>query len=89
MTEIAEDRPKVVALSNGMIVGSPGQADPEVVDCLERLLEEAKSGVLSGFVMGCVYSDKSTGGGWAGNVNSASLIGAIELEKLRVLKVVD
>lgn len=44
----------------------PGEADPYLVEILEKMLARAKSGDLRALGYACCYLDGSHGVGWAG-----------------------
>lgn len=43
----------------------PGEADPEIVATLERLLEDARSGALVGFAYATVRNESGAVNNWA------------------------
>lgn len=52
----------------------PGEANPEIVADLERLLSEAKAGDLIGLAY-CTIRDDSKGTGWNGNAGTRDAMG--------------
>jgi hypothetical protein len=67
---------KVVSM-DGSSHPSENEPDPDVIACLERALEEARSGELGAVAIGKQYADSSCGWNWAGNLISPSLIGVL------------
>lgn len=55
---------KVVPFS-GVIV--PGEADPDIIDLMEEMLEDAKSGQLRGIAFATVRMGNVLGSGWVGS----------------------
>ena len=56
----------VVALADNLI---PGQANPDIVEDLEQLLDEARRGELTAYAVCAVYADaKKTA--WCGNAGT-------------------
>lgn len=54
----------------------PGEANPDIVEILEKLLEEAKSGELRGLAYCTVKLNNVLGTGWAGSDGTRYLLGA-------------
>jgi len=52
---------KVVSFNSGPL---PNEPVPEIVAALERLLEEARSGVLRTFAFGCTKANGELSTGW-------------------------
>ena len=64
--------------------------DPEplaanLVDRLEALVEQARTGELSAFAAAVVYRDGTTGDAWSYLPNDSLMIGAIETMKARIV----
>lgn len=57
----------VVAFKNSIL---PGEANPDMVATIERLLEQAKSGELRGFAYATFAIGDITGTGWEGSDGS-------------------
>ena len=62
---------KVVAFQGNII---PGEANPDIVDELERLLDEARSGELQAIAY-CTVSGDAKGTGWPGNAGKSDALG--------------
>ena len=62
---------QVIVFKNNIV---PGEADPMIVEELERLLEDAKRGDLRALGFCTVYAD-SKGTGWAGMAGTSDQLG--------------
>lgn len=63
---------KVVAFKDHII---PGDPNLEIVADIEQLLDEAKSGALTGFAYAAIR-DNDNGTGWCGNAGTREALGA-------------
>lgn len=63
---------KIVAFAGNIV---PGEANPDIVADVERLLIEARSGELTAIAY-CTVRGDSKGTGWAGNAGTRDAIGA-------------
>ena len=63
---------KVIAFAENII---PGQANPDIIADIERLLSHAKSGNLTAIAYCTVYRD-TKGTGWAGNMGTRDALAA-------------
>jgi hypothetical protein len=63
---------KVVAFKGSII---PGEANPDIIEELERLLTEARSGELEAFAYCTVVGD-AKGTGWTGNAGKSDALAA-------------
>ena len=63
---------KVVSFQANIIPGNP---NPDIVMEIERLLDEAKSGDLTGFAY-CTIRNDNKGTGWSGNAGTRDSLGA-------------
>ena len=72
------DRPKVVDLKNRAVdLPNPGEPHPELVERLEKLLEMARSGELTGMAFVYQYRDEGFSWGCAGTFARAKIVGAL------------
>ena len=75
---------KLVSL-NGHEIASAGQPDAKVVACLEKLLEAARSGDVTGVAIAVQHSDGATSTRIHGYLLHHSTLGALEMLKHRLL----
>ncbi|SEQ63874.1 hypothetical protein SAMN05216548_106102 [Faunimonas pinastri] len=76
----------VVAL-HGEFQAQESEIDQRLVSELERLLEAAKSGEITGLVAATLNKDKVASYAYAGLVGSYGMIGALECAKGRLLRI--
>jgi hypothetical protein len=69
---------EIVSIRSGEPIIQKGEPDPEVVERLEKLLEAAKSGQLSGIVTIALYSDDCTNY-WVSGRRTRGLLGAVTM----------
>lgn len=55
---------KVVPFSGSIV---PGEPDPDIIEVVEDLLDEAKSGKLRGIAFGAVKTGNALSTGWVGS----------------------
>jgi len=75
---------KVFALS-GCPIASPGSPNESVVKCLEEILEQARSGEVSGIAVALQHGDGSTSTRLHGYLAHHATMGAVEYLKHRLL----
>jgi hypothetical protein len=81
---VADAGPKVVALHGGP-VEQPGVPDPDVIEQLERALEMARSGEMTGLVMVSNHFDGCTSSSRRG-ICTRRTVGEIELAKASLVQ---
>lgn len=74
----------VVGIRDGVELAPPGEPYPEVVKELERLLEMARSGELTGVAVVLHWRDECTSDQQAGML-SRSMLGGLEILKSRIV----
>lgn len=80
-------RANVVSLRGATIPGTR-EADADVVSCLERLLNDARHGVVHGIAYVTVC-DENMGTGWAGKADSHRMLAGAALLSYRMAHGVD
>ena len=76
---------EVVSLFGGPVPEVQGEADQELVEELERLLAQARSGAVIGVAFVATHSDLATQSGWVGSIERLSSPGEIDILRHRVI----
>lgn len=86
---MSTDECKVVSLK-GEPIRSPGEPQPDLIARLERMLEMARAGEISGGAFVYEFRDEGYSCGYAGSFNRPRIIGGLEeLKFILVRKLVD
>jgi len=66
---------------------TPGEANKDIVEILEHMLEDAKAGKLVAFISGGLMADGTMNAAWAvGEQSLSSMVGVLEYTKLSFMR---
>jgi hypothetical protein len=77
----------VVSLRNGQPLSSAAQPNATVIEELERLLEAARAGEITGIAGSYTHKDKQITYSYAGSVISYAMIGGLDCLKERIVRI--